>query len=82
MEEDRPGRAEKVVQAMTTATDTVGMTRDELLELAEREAQEMLSVSFADALAMVARGELRGSLAEDELLSVKRLLDEDERLAA
>lgn len=67
---------------MTTATDTVGMTRDELVELAEREAQEMLSVSFADALAMVARGELRGSLAEDELLSVKRLLDEDERLAA
>ena len=82
MVEDRPGRSEKVVQAMTTATDTVGMTRDELLELAEREAQEMLSVSFADALAMVARGELRGSLAEDELLSVKRLLDEDDRLAA
>jgi hypothetical protein len=77
-----PEQAKKAVEAMTIATDTVGMTRDELLELAEREAQEMLGLSFADALAVIARGELRGSLAEDELLSVKRLLDEDDRLAA
>lgn len=61
---------------MATATDSVQMTRSELEAFADREANEMLGVGFADALAMIERGELAGSLAEDELLSLKLLLDE------
>jgi hypothetical protein len=61
---------------MTTTTDIVGMTHQELLRFAEHEARELLGVSFEEALAMIGRGDLTGSLAEDELLSLKRLLDE------
>ena len=61
---------------MTTATDTVGMTREQLAEFADREAQELVGTSFEEAIRRIEEGEFPGSLAADELLSLKRLLDD------
>ncbi len=50
-------------------------THDDLATLAEREAQGMLGVSYGDALAMLDRGELAGTIAVAELSMLRFLLE-------
>lgn len=50
------------------------MSREEILDLAERTAREMLDVSREDAFAMLDRGELEGTVAGGSLRSIRWLL--------
>lgn len=46
----------------------------EIRAVGEAEAQQWLGVSFEEALSKLDRGELAGTVAEDELRSLRRLL--------
>lgn len=48
---------------------------DEIRAVAEAEAQAWLGVSFDQALRMLDRGDLDGTVAEDEFRSLRRLLE-------
>ena len=50
------------------------MSREELQEITEATAQQLLGVSAEAAYAMLDRGELEGSLAEGTLVSLRWLL--------
>ena len=53
------------------------LSGEEIAILAERTARDLVGVSLEEALAMLDRGELRGSMAESALRSVRVLLDSE-----
>lgn len=58
------------------------LTAEEVRDLAETKARQMLGVSFQAALAMLDRGDLRGTIAEAELKMLRYLMGAGEPATA
>jgi hypothetical protein len=59
----------------TRVREREAMTAAEVEALAERTAQELLGISWPDALAALDRGEFAGQGVEPTLRGIKRLID-------
>lgn len=63
-----------VVEGAQMSPQQTTYTRDELVDLAERESREMLGISWSDALNELEAGTLDGTAAEAELRMLRFLL--------
>jgi hypothetical protein len=67
------GRSILLLKKMATSRISKQLTRRDIDAKIEREAREMLGVSSRDAFRMIKAGDLRGTIAETELLGLRSL---------
>lgn len=55
----------------------IPLTRKQFRDQAERQAQEVLNVSFEEALKLFDQGKYRGTMIEGELRDIQYILERD-----
>lgn len=73
-ERHRPARKKKPAPRSGANGYARALSPAELRALAEETARHMLEVSYEEAIAMLDRGELRGTIAEVELTMLRDLM--------